>query len=150
VDTDEIILERLEFLRNEVAYLKRERDRIYSFKEYVDDVRLRRAIERSLQISVEACLDIGRRLIALEGFRYPEDNRDVFQVLAEEGVVSQELLPALLDMARFRNLIVHDYARIDDAKVYAILKKHLGDFDKYARTIAAYLERQGEGTEGGD
>ena len=140
---DEIILERLEFLRNEVAYLKRERDRIHSFKEYVDDVRLRRAIERSLQISVEACLDIGRRLIALEGFRYPEDNRDVFRVLTEEGVVSKELLPTLLDMASFRNLIVHDYARIDDAKVYAILKKRLGDFDEYAKVIAAYLERCG-------
>ncbi|RLC71807.1 MAG: DUF86 domain-containing protein [Chloroflexi bacterium] len=143
MDADEIILERLEFLRNEVAYLKRERDRIHSFKEYVDDVRLRRAIERSLQISVEACLDIGRRLIALEGFRYPEDNRDVFRVLAEEGVVSKELLPTLLDMASFRNLIVHDYARIDDAKVYAILKKRLGDFDEYAKVIAAYLERCG-------
>lgn len=43
-------------------------------------------------------------------------------------------------MARFRNLIVHDYARIDDARVYAILKKRLGDFDAFARAIQAYLE----------
>jgi uncharacterized protein YutE (UPF0331/DUF86 family) len=144
VDADEVILERLEFLRNEVAYLKRERDRIRSFEEYVDDVRLRRAMERSLQISAEACLDIGRRLIALEGFRYPEDNKDVFQVLAEEEVVPQELLPALLDMARFRNLMVHNYAKVDDAKVYGILKRHLGDFDAYARAIADYLMRTAE------
>lgn len=142
MDADEIILERLAFLRNEVAYLKRERNRVRSFKEYVDSTRLRRAVERSLQVAVEACLDVGRRLIALEGFRYPEHNRDVFQVLGEEEVVPQELLPALLDMARFRNLIVHDYARIDDAKVYAILKKRLGDLDQYARTIVAYLERR--------
>jgi uncharacterized protein YutE (UPF0331/DUF86 family) len=65
----------------------------------------------------------------------------VFRVLREEGVVPDELLPALLDMARFRNLIVHDYARIDDAKVYAILKKHLEDFDEFAKAIVAYLER---------
>jgi hypothetical protein len=88
---------------------------------------------------------IGRRLIALEGFRYPESNRDVFQVLGEEEVVPQELLPALLDMAHFRNLIVHDYAKIDDAKVYAILKKRLGNFDEYARAILAYLERRERG-----
>jgi len=145
VDTDEIILERLAFLRNEVAYLKHERDRVRSFKEYVDNTRLRKAVERSLQVAVEACLDIGRRLIALEGFRYPESNRDVFQVLGEEGVVPQELLPSLLDMARFRNLIVHDYAKIDDAKVYAILKKRLGDLDEYARAIVAYLGRREQG-----
>ncbi len=141
MDADEIILERLTFLRNEVAYLKSERDRVRTFKEYVDNIRLRRAVERSLHVAIEACLDIGRRLIALEGFRYPEDNKDVFQVLREEDVVPEGLLPALLDMARFRNLIVHDYARIDDAKVYAILKKHLGDFDEFAKAIVAYLER---------
>jgi uncharacterized protein YutE (UPF0331/DUF86 family) len=147
-DTDDVIVERLTYLRNEVSYLKQERDRLRSFQEYVENVRLKKAVERSLQVAVEACLDIGRRLIALEGFRYPEDNKDVFQVLYEEGVVPEDLLPALVDMARFRNLIVHDYARVDDAKVYGILKKRLGDFDAYARAIAAYLERE-EGNRGG-
>ncbi len=144
---NDLILERLEFLRNEVRYLKEERDRLRSFQEYQENVRLRRAVERSLQISIEACLDIGRRLIALEGFRFPEDNKDVFQVLAEEGVVPRELLPALLDMARFRNIVVHNYAKLDDARVYGILKKRLGDFDAYARAIVEYLtEKAGEET----
>lgn len=147
-DADDAIVERLTYLRNEVSYLKQERDRVRSFREYVENVRLKKAVERSLQVAVEACLDIGRRLIALEGFRYPEDNKDVFQVLYEEGVVPEDLLPALVDMARFRNLIVHDYARVDDAKVYGILKKRLTDFDAYARAIAAYLERE-EGDRGG-
>ena len=142
VGADDIVLERLRYLRGEADYLKSERDRVRSFQQYVEDIRLKKAVERSLQVAIEACLDIGRRLIALEGFRYPESNRDVFQVLGEEGVVPQELLPSLLDMARFRNLIVHDYARIDDAKVYGILKKKTGDFDKYAKAIVAYLGRR--------
>jgi len=45
VDVDEVILERLEFLRNEVVYLKQERDRLRSFQEYANGVRLRRAVE---------------------------------------------------------------------------------------------------------
>ncbi len=131
-------------MRNELSYLKQERDRLGSFRQYVEDVRLKKAVERSLQVAIEACLDIGRRLIALEGFRYPEDNKDVFQVLYEEGVVPESLLPRLIEMARFRNLIIHDYARIDDARVYGLLKKRLDDFDAYARAIAAYLEQEGE------
>ena len=147
---DDVVLERLRYLRNEVDYLKQERDKVRSFQQYTENVRLKKAVERSLQIAVEVCLDIGRRLIALEGFRYPEDNQDVFKVLEEEKVVPRDLLPALTDMARFRNLIVHDYTRIDDARVYAILKKRLGDFDAYARAVAAYLERRGaEGNDGG-
>lgn len=143
-NADEVIVERLTYLRNEVAYLKGERERVRSFRQYMENIRLKRAVERSLQVAVEACLDIGRRLIALEGFRYPEDNKDVFQVLYEEGVVPESLLPSLIEMARFCNLIVHDYAQIDDARVYGILKKRLEDFDAYARAVAAYLEQEGE------
>jgi uncharacterized protein YutE (UPF0331/DUF86 family) len=112
-----------------------------SFEVYTSDVKLRRAVERTLQVGVEICLDVGRRLIALEGFRYAEDSQDVFRVLAQEKIVSEKLLPALQEMARFRNLIVHDYARIDDAKVYGILKRHLGDFDAFADAVVAYLGR---------
>ena len=139
---DDVIADRLKLLAEYVDELRSYQERAATFRVYLDDKMLRRAVERALQVAVEACLDIGRRLIALEGFRYPEDNKDVFQVLAEEGVVSKELLPRLLDMASFRNLIVHDYVRIDDARVYAILKKCLGDFDEYARAIGAYLERR--------
>lgn len=52
----------------------------------------------------------------------------------------EELLPVLLDMARFRNLIVHDYARMDDVLVYGILQKQLGDWDAFACAVQAYLE----------
>ena len=147
-DADDVIGERLKWLARYVDELRIYRKRATSFRVYQEDMALRRAVERTLQIAVEACLDIGRRLIALEGFRYPEDNKDVFQVLYEEGVVPEDLLPALVEMARFRNLIVHDYARVDDAKVYGILKKRLTDFDAYARAIAAYLEQE-EGDRGG-
>ncbi len=142
MDADEVILERLLMLRDEVAYLKRERDGLSGFEAYRDDKRLRRAVERSLQVAIEACLDIGRRIIALEGFRYPQSNREVFQILSEEGVVPSGLLPTLLNMARFRNLIVHDYARIDDEVVYGILKRRLEDLEAFAAVAESYLERR--------
>ena len=139
MDEDEVILERLLLLRDEVAYLKHERDTLHAFLEYQDNKRLRKAVERALQVAVEACLDIGRRIIAVEGFRYPDNNQDVFRILAEERVLPVDILPTLLEMTRFRNLIVHDYARIDDARVYGILKKRLGDFDAFAEVVRTYL-----------
>lgn len=139
---DDVILERLMLLRDEVAYLKRERDALETLDDYGEDRRLRKAVERSLQVAVEACLDIGRRIISVQGFRYPETNQDVFAILAEEAVIPMELLPALQDMARFRNLIVHDYARIDDASVYGILKGRLSDFAAFAEAVRAYLKAE--------
>ena len=129
----------MRLLRNEVDYLSSERNKLTSFEDYAQDERLRRAIERSLQLAIESCLDIARRLIALRGFRQPETNQEVFQILHAEGVIPAALLPRLLDMARFRNLIVHDYARIDNAIVYDIVSKHLKDFDEFAAVVLAEL-----------
>lgn len=139
-DADAAVANRLRLLAEYTDELHNYRAQAASFRVYQDNKMLRRAVERTPQVAVEICLDVGRRLIALEGFRYPEDNQDVFQVLAEEKVVSKKLLPTLLDMARFRNLIVHDYARLDDALVYSILKKRLGDFDAFAKAVQSYLE----------
>jgi uncharacterized protein YutE (UPF0331/DUF86 family) len=140
VNGDDIVKERLRLLAEYVNDLQDYRAQATSFQVYQDNKMLRRAVERSLQVALEICLDIGRRLITLDGFRYPADNQDVFRVLGEERIVSEPLLSALLDMARFRNLVVHNYAHIDDAKVYGILRKHLGDFDAFARAIVDYLQ----------
>jgi uncharacterized protein YutE (UPF0331/DUF86 family) len=43
-------------------------------------------------------------------------------------------------MAKFRNLIVHDYAHIDNSIVFGILKRRLGDLDAFARAAVSYLE----------
>jgi uncharacterized protein YutE (UPF0331/DUF86 family) len=111
------------------------------FQEYVNNYLIHKTAERLLETAIEACLDIGRHLIAKEGFRYPEDNKEVFRVLAEEKVISADLLARLEDMAKFRNMLIHGYARIDHSKVYAILQTDLGDFDEFARAIVAYLSR---------
>jgi uncharacterized protein YutE (UPF0331/DUF86 family) len=139
VDADTVIAERLTLLRNNVDYLKTERDNVHSLQAYAQNTRLKKAVERALHVAVEACLDIARHLIAKEGFRYPQDHQDTFRVLAEEQIIAQDLLPPLLDMARFRNLIVDDYAKIDDTRVYGILVKRLGDFDAFAAAVRAYL-----------
>lgn len=141
---DEAIAERLRALAEYVDELRAYRKRARSFRIYQSNKMLRRSVERALQIAIEACLDIGRRIIVLEGFRYPQDNRDVFQVLCEEGVIPEDLLPTMVNMARFRNVLVHEYVRVDDATVYGILKKRLEDFDAYARAVVDYLERQTE------
>ncbi|MCX6030232.1 MAG: DUF86 domain-containing protein [Chloroflexi bacterium] len=139
-DAGSAITSRLRLLAEYADELREYRSQATNLALYTGTKMLRRSVERCLQVTVEVCLDIGRRLIALEGFRFPHDNQDVFKVLAEEKVVSALLLIGLQDFARFRNLIVHDYARIDDGKVYQLLKTRLDDFDAFADAVSTYLE----------
>jgi uncharacterized protein YutE (UPF0331/DUF86 family) len=111
-----------------------------SFSTYQENKLIRRTVERTLHLAVEACLDIGQHIIAQESYRMPRNNKEVFQILHEEDIVSSELLARLVAMAGFRNLIVHDYATIDNAAVFSILKRHLGDFTAFAQAIVAQIE----------
>jgi uncharacterized protein YutE (UPF0331/DUF86 family) len=138
MDEQSVIQERLKLLSeymNDLAELQ-----AVDLTTYVENKLVRRTVERTLHLAMEACLDIGQHLIAQEGFRMPTDNKDVFVVLSEEGVVPSSLLPNLISMAKFRNLIVHDYAQIDNHVVFSILKRRLGDFDAFARAVVHYLE----------
>lgn len=51
----------------------------------------------------------------------------------------------LSDMARFRNLLVHQYTEIDNHKIHEILRKNLDDFEKFMVRIEELLEKERPG-----
>lgn len=138
VMVDKEVVERLLGLLEEyVGDLESVQD--ISFDEYKSTKQVKRFVERTLQIAIEACLDLGNHIIADEGLREPEDNKDVFNVLAEAGIIDAKLLGNLKPMASFRNLIVHDYGKIDDEIVFGILKRRLEDFKEYSSMIVEHM-----------
>ncbi len=136
---DRVISERLKVLHDNLYYLYSESAQVHRYADYEADTRLRKAVERALQLCMEASLDIGRHIIALENLPHPDDNQQVFTILAGAGIVPDTLLAALVEMARFRNLIVHEYTKIDDVKVYQIFKVNLSDFDRFVNALEAYF-----------
>jgi uncharacterized protein YutE (UPF0331/DUF86 family) len=138
VKGNHVLSERLKLLDEYINDLKDLQE--ISFQEYQENKLIHRTVERTLHLAIEACLDIGQHIIAQNGFRTPVDNKDIFVVLHEEGILSADLLEKTTSMARFRNLIVHNYARIDNAAVFGILKRHLDDFNAYAQAVLHYLD----------
>jgi uncharacterized protein YutE (UPF0331/DUF86 family) len=53
--------------------------------------------------------------------------------------VSARLARKLTSMAGFRNILVHEYLEIDRRRVYRILQKELGDFDRFVTAITKLL-----------
>jgi uncharacterized protein YutE (UPF0331/DUF86 family) len=43
-------------------------------------------------------------------------------------------------MAKFRNVVVHQYEQVDADIVVLILKKHLQDFERYRDAVLEYLK----------
>ncbi|MBE3587658.1 MAG: DUF86 domain-containing protein [Thermoanaerobacteraceae bacterium] len=128
-----VLTEKLKILAEYLQDLENEKDT--SFQDFCSNKRIRRYIERTLHLAAECCLDIGSHIISSERLREPLDNKDIFVVLAENAIIPREELPDLTKMAQFRNILVHNYARLDAAIIFGVLKNNLDTFRRFARAI---------------
>jgi uncharacterized protein YutE (UPF0331/DUF86 family) len=95
-----------------------------------------------LIVAAEASLDICNHLAAKRGGRSPEDYADCMAILEEIGVLKADLMVRMSKMARFRNLIVHLYWKVDDREVLRIIRENIQDFDAYLQAIGHYLKAE--------
>ena len=110
-----------------------------SLNQYRGDWKSQRIVERTLQIMIETCADIAGHIISDGGMRAPKSYSDGFTVLKENGVIPDALLDSLVRMAKFRNVVVHQYDEVDAEVVIAILQKHLDTFREYRVQILQFL-----------
>jgi len=105
-------------------------------------VEKRRACERLLQISIEAVIDICHLLV--EGLRLgiPSEEDDLFAKLVEAGVISSRMEGTLKEMKGFRNILVHEYAHIDDEIVFQMAKTRHDDFAVFKQEVLHYLSQR--------
>jgi uncharacterized protein YutE (UPF0331/DUF86 family) len=137
-DTD-VIESKLTYLREYLVDLEAYQE--VKLSDYKRDKKDQRFVERTLHLACESCLDIAAHIISRRGLREPKDNKDLLLVLSENRIISGPVLAAMTKMAKFRNIIVHDYARIDPEIVVGILHTHLADFKRFSKEIICYLDR---------
>ena len=109
--------------------------------EYSKDWKTQRIVERTLQMMIETCVDIAGHVISDMGYRVPKTYADTFEVLHEKDILGEELLKTMEKMSKFRNVVVHDYDKVDAGIVVTILEKHLDDFLQYKDVIVAFLKK---------
>lgn len=134
----EVIESKLTFLREYIGDLK-EYESI-SLQAYRMNKKDQRYVERTMHLACESCLDIAAHIISHRGLREPKDNKDLFMVLFENSIISEPVWESMTKMAKFRNIIFHDYARIEPEAVVGILRKDVEDLKRFSREILLYLK----------
>jgi uncharacterized protein YutE (UPF0331/DUF86 family) len=107
---------------------------------YRADWKTQRIVDRTLQMAIEACVDVASHVIADRGLRAPSTYAETFEILVRAGLMSPGLGRVMADMVGFRNVIVHEYARIDADVVIRILRGHLGDFRRFETEALRWLQ----------
>lgn len=119
-------------------------------EELLADFAVMGGVQHYLQLAVETAIDLGSHVIASEGYRPPGSYADIFRVLQEEGIVSEPLADQLMAMARFRNVLVHLYADVDERRVLRILRESLDDLDAFMSSLRTRFAAELAEVERGD
>lgn len=93
----------------------------------------------NLIVAIEGIIDLCNHIIAKNGFRTPEDYADTFRVLAERGAFDEEYNNVLIQMARFRNRLVHIYWEVDNNELYRIIQTHLKDIKDFLKRFGIFI-----------
>lgn len=133
----DMVISRVNKLNEYVDILKSVKK--YDKEIYINDPLIYGSSERFLHLSIECILDIGNHVIADMRYRKPENNKDIFLVLHENKIIDEKLRNNLCNMAGFRNILVHDYMRLDRGLVYEIINNNLKDIEEFIRVIIEYI-----------
>jgi uncharacterized protein YutE (UPF0331/DUF86 family) len=136
VDLD-LVRRKLAELAEYVTQVSEYRD--LTVERYRADWKTQRIVERTLQMATEACLDVASHVVADRGLRAPSTYAETFEILVQGGLLSSELGRVMVEMTGFRNVIVHEYARIDAEVVVRILREHLEDFRRFETEALGWL-----------
>ncbi len=127
----DIIERNLKFL---IEYKdKNEKDFLNSYKDV-------QAVKYSLFEVIESCIDIASHIISAKGFERAETYAEMFEILDKNNILKSDLAKNLSNMARFRNVLVHGYSKIDDSKILVFVKKELFDVQKFVKIILELIE----------
>lgn len=105
-------------------------------EEIVSDLKVLGSIKYYLLVSIEACIDIANHIIAKEHLGVPKTYSDCFKILQERKIISSQLAHKLINMAKFRNLLVRFYCNVNDEEIYKIIQTELDDFSEFIRQIS--------------
>ena len=135
INKDKIIT-LLNSARNSIDVLNKYK--LYPENDILDNQERLGNIKYNFIVLIESCIDICNYLSAKEFKIIPETYSKCFAILKEKNFLDTETAEKMSDFAKFRNLLVHLYWKVDD-KIVVDKLKELHFIEKFTKTITQQL-----------
>ena len=108
-------------------------------KTLLEDLDRQESIAFNLQLAIQNCVDIAAHIIAEEGYGVPGAASELFYLLQENGYLSADLTEKMIGAVGFRNLIVHEYGKMDLTRMFEVAQQDAKDLNDSLATILTKL-----------
>jgi uncharacterized protein YutE (UPF0331/DUF86 family) len=102
---------------------------------FIKDIDRQESILFNIQTAVQNCIDIAAHIISEESFGVPGSTTEMLYILEKNGYLDNDLTQKMVKAVGFRNLIVHEYGKIELEQVYEIAQNDINDLNEYLKAI---------------
>lgn len=136
---EESSLRRIEKFKGSLEKLKELSS--YSNEKIMKEPFLADALERNLHITVEAIMDVSRKIISFKGWEIPKTYKETVDVLEKKGIFDKKLEKKLKDLIGLRNILVHFYAEVKEEVLLENLKSYIPTLESSMKILLKFCER---------
>jgi uncharacterized protein YutE (UPF0331/DUF86 family) len=132
----------VELLEKKLAFIDtcvRELRQLSRPERIAHDIREQRFIAYTLQIAIQAALDIASHIVSDRRLGEPHTNQELFALLQQDHWLSPELTATMHKMVGFRNIVVHGYQSVDPRIMRDIVEHRLDDLLAFTTAITSRL-----------
>jgi len=136
VDKD-LVLSKASSVKRHLNRIKEKRD--IDLQTFLKDLDRQESIQFNLQMAIQNCIDIAAHIISEEGVGVPGSTNEMFYLLEDNGYISVDITEKMVKAVGFRNLIVHEYGKVELKQVFEVAKREIEDLEKYLLSIFSKL-----------
>ena len=106
---------------------------------FMQDLDRQESIAFNMHLAIQNCMDIAAHIISDEGLGVPGSAVEMFFILQEKGFLSANLADRMVKAVGFRNLLVHEYQKIDLQRLHKAAEKNVDDLIEYLSAVFSKL-----------
>ncbi len=110
-----------------------------NYEEY-QKIEKKRSCERLLQLCIECAVDVCKLFVSGLKLGLPSEENDLFDKMQKRKIISKKMGSLLKEMRAFRNILIHEYASVDDELIYEKAKTRLDDFKTFKKEVLTALK----------
>jgi len=139
VDND-LIEGKIDIIEKNLEFLEQYKNK--NINEFIKSYKDIQAAKFSLFEIIESCLDIASHIISTKGFERADNYSEMFEILGKHDIIDIGLSENLSDMARFRNLLIHRYNKVDNSKIFLYIKEELLYIKNFIKSVLKLIEQE--------
>ena len=107
---------------------------------FLEDIDRQEIILFNLQMAIQNCIDMAAHIVSQESLGVPGSYNEMLYLLEEKGYIDKDITEMMVKAVGFRNLMVHEYTKMNLNQIFEIAKTGPQDINRYIRAILSKLE----------